>query len=756
MRYVCLFFICPLALFTAPCGVAPATAEDVSAPQPFDVTQRVLWTTSHVTGSPEPPPPYRVRREFPELRVRQPITVEHEPGTRNLLLVHQEVPWVGKGRIVRLAEETNGRDVDVLLDTNRTLYSLAFHPDYETNGFLYVGSNGPVTAEDKDIPGRRFRPGAKKTSSIIRYTVSRKPPFGIDPQSEQIIIEWPSNGHNGAGIAFGKDGMLYVTSGDGTSDSDVDLAGQDLTRILAKVLRIDVDHSRQGRPYSIPKDNPFVGIEDVRPETWAYGFRNPWRLHIDRHSGDIWVGQNGQDLWEQIYLVQRGANYGWSLFEGGRPFQPDRQQGPTPISRPIAEHHHSEARSLTGGVVYRGEKLPELHGAYLYGDWSTGKIWGIRHDQGKVTWHGELADTSLQVVGFGTDSQSELLVVDYGGGLYELEKVPESQQPKIDFPRQLSDTGLFTSVKDHQMHPALIPYSVNAPLWSDGADKDRWIALPGETQIQFKPKGGWEFSDAAVLVKTFSLELKTGVAASRRRIETRLLTRQQGQWHGYTYVWNPDQTDATLVESSGRDLKLIIHDRDVPGGERIQTWRLPSRAECMVCHSRAANFVLGLNVLQMNRRHDYGAATDNQLKVLQQLSVFTDDTLPENPRDHSRLVDPYDDREDLAARARSYLHANCSQCHVVAGGGNSQINLDFTTELAGTKLIDTLPQHRNFSTLGNPLVKPGDPEKSILYERVTRRGKGQMPPLATSLVDRRGTKLLSDWISSLSVRVDEP
>jgi mono/diheme cytochrome c family protein len=184
--------------------------------------------------------------------------------------------------------------------------------------------------------------------------------------------------------------------------------------------------------------------------------------------------------------------------------------------------------------------------------------------------------------------------------------------------------------------------------------------------------------------------------------------------------------------------------------------RSMSRSECMVCHSRAANFVLGLNVLQMNRRHDYGTTTDNQLKLLQQLSVFTDDTLPGNPQDHSRLVDPYDARADLTARARSYLHANCSQCHVVAGGGNSQINLDFASTLAGTKLIDTLPQHRNFGTLGNPLVNPGDSKKSILYERVTRRGQGQMPPLATSLVDHRGAKLLSDWINSLPVRLDAP
>jgi uncharacterized repeat protein (TIGR03806 family) len=496
-------------------------------------------------------------------------------------------------------------------------------------------------------------------------------------------------------------------------------------------------------------------------------------LHVDRITGDLWAGQNGQDLWEQIYLVQRGANYGWSLFEGSHPFQPDRKQGPTPISQPIAEHHHSEARSLTGGVVYYGKRLPDLYGAYVYGDWSTGKIWAIRHREGKVTWHRELADTALQVVGFGTDSHGELLIVDYGGGLYRLEKAPEVQQPGSKFPQRLSDTGLYESVRDHQMHPALIPYTVNAPLWSDGAHKDRWLALPDHTRIEFTAKGGWNFPDGAVLVKTFSLDGQDAEPSTRRRIETRLLTRQQGEWQGYSYVWNEEQTDATLVDSGGANLELVIRDSQAPGGKRAQTWRLPSRAECMVCHSRAANFVLGLNVLQMNKLHDYGIVKENQLGVLQQLGIFKVaaelheaagkkptgelvNVLPQSPSEYPHLVDPYDDAQDLTARARSYLHANCAQCHVVAGGGNSHINLDFATNLVDAKLIDTLPQHKNFSRPGAVLVRPGDPENSILYQRITRRGPGQMPPLATSLVDRRAAKLLREWISSLPASKIEP
>ncbi len=490
------------------------------ADKPFGIPKRIPWTTSRVVGSPDPPLPYRVRRVFPQLRVANPISIAHEPGTEQLLLVQQLWPWVGPGRILRVKEGTGDR-TEVLLNLDRTIYGLAFHPDFQKNGYLYIGSNGPVTAEDRDLPGRRFRPGAAKTTRISRFTIARTPPFGCDPRSEKVILEWPSNGHNGGDLAFGKDGMLYISSGDGTSDSDTGLAGQDLSRLLAKVLRIDVDRPEPGQAYSVPKDNPFAGPPGqpgrlggdahrdarVRPETWAYGFRNPWRLHVDRQTGDVWVGNNGQDLWEQIYLVERGANYGWSLVEGTHPFLPQRKQGPTPISKPIAEHSHSEARSLTGGLVYRGTKLPELQGAYLYGDWSTGKVWGLRHSKGKVTWHRQLADTTLQVVGFGTDSHGELLILDYGGGIYQLEPAPKETEP-TRFPTRLSETGLFESVQGHRPAAGLLPYSVNAPLWSDGAEKDRFLAIPGEGRIDFTGERGWNFPDGTVLVKTFSLLLR--------------------------------------------------------------------------------------------------------------------------------------------------------------------------------------------------------------------------------------------------------
>ena len=180
-----------------------------------------------------------------------------------------------------------------------------------------------------------------------------------------------------------------------------------------------------------------------------------------------------------IHLIKRGGNYGWSVMEGSHPFQLHRKRGPTPIVPPIVEHPHSDFRSIIGGFVYHGSRLKELRGAYIYGDHETGKIWGLRYDGKKVTWHKELAQTTIKIVAFGEDRQGELYVVPLSGEIFHLEPAPPAITD-TKFPTRLSETGLFTSVKDHQPAPGLIPYSVNSALWSDNAHKDRYLALPGD------------------------------------------------------------------------------------------------------------------------------------------------------------------------------------------------------------------------------------------------------------------------------------
>lgn len=744
-----------------------ATAAGSASGQSFDVTKRVPLTTSMVVGSPEPPPLYRVQRVYPDFRPVFPITVKAIPGTDQMFVITQDRPY-SPSSLYRFKDDSAVKTVDAVkvLDTpdGGTAYDIAFHPRFAENGYVYLGWNAKDKTKDKHF------------SRIIRYTMARTPPFAFDVKSAQTVIEWESNGHNGAAVCFGTNGMMYVTSGDGTSDSDGNVMGQRTDTLLAKVLRIDVDHPENGKLYAVPKDNPFVGDKRFVPETWAYGLRNPWRIAADPKTGHLWVGNNGQDLWETAHFVRKGDNYGWSVTEGSHPFYPNRTPGPTPIAAPTIEHHHSEFRSLTGGIVYHSDALPDLKGAYLYGDYSTGRIWGMKHDGTKPIWHKELATPRLQITAFGTNTRGELLICDHRGagegGFYTLVPTPKEEKPSA-FPRKLNESGLFDSVKDHRMKPGVVPYSVNAPFWSDGMHKERWIALPAGTAIDFTRTRGWNFPDKTVLVKSFAGE-------PGKWAETRFLTKQDGEWCGYSYVWNADGTDADLVPAAGMD-------RDVIVGGRKQTWHYPSRAECMVCHSRAQNFVLGLCTGQMNKPHDYGGTTDHQLRVLDRLGMLKADWTAELKAKYGEqagakrlkgkeadeyvtqrlpaakptalpdelvkmldpLVDPADATQDLAKRAKSWLHVNCSSCHVEAGGGNAQIELEFATALDKMRLLDAKPLHHTFDVPEARLVAPGQPERSVLLKRVGTRGPNQMPPLASNRVDEAGLKLLRDWVASL-------
>ncbi len=701
--------------------------------------KRIPWNDSRVVGSPDPLPPYKTVRAFPRLSIKQPLAMAPEPGTDRLFVLQHLGFWSGPSKLLAVRDDPGSETVDTLLDIDGLAYGFAFHPDYARNGYVFVGMNGPTH-------------GGVSTQ-VVRYTVDRRN-GRIDPATRLSIIAWPSDGHNGGDLAFGNDGTLYVSAGDGSAGSDVYQTGQTLDDLRGAILRIDVDHPDAGRAYSIPRDNPFVGRTGARPELWAYGLRNPWRLSYDRESGQLWVGNNGQDLWEQVYLIKKGGNYGWSLFEGSHIFLENRPAGPDPILLPTAEHHHSEARSLTGGRVYRGKRLPDLVGAYVYGDWSTGRVWGIRHDGRKAAWHRELVDTPFNITGFGTDHAGELYVIDQAGGFYRLEPTSDADRSKQPFPIRLSETGLFASAAAHAPHPAAIAYGVVAPQWADGASMERFAALPGLDRIEQHPQlnagGAWTLPNGSVLVQTLSIErLDDAGRAARRRIETRLLVRQQGEWTGYSYRWNPEQTDATLVPASGGSEELDVPDPGAPDGRREQSWRFPARTECLVCHSRAAGFVLGFSPLQLDRECRQGEKVINQLRALDGLGVFQGE-LPKQSANRPRLVDPYDAHAALEARVRSYLHINCSVCHVKEGGGNSLMELDVATPTRRMNLVDTKPVHDPLGLSDARLVAPGAPERSVLFNRISRRDTRKMPPLGSNEVDRDAVRFIGEWIRELS------
>ncbi|MBN2550907.1 MAG: PQQ-dependent sugar dehydrogenase [Anaerolineales bacterium] len=284
------------------------------------------------------------------------------------------------------------------------LLGLAFHPDYPENNTFYVNYT------DRD-----------GNTVIARFQVSAADPGKADPTSEvQLLqVQQPYANHNGGEIAFGPDGYLYIGLGDGGSGGDPLGSGQSLATLLGKILRLNVN--TEG-PYAIPPDNPFINGEG-RPEIWAYGLRNPWRFSFDRLTGDLYIGDVGQSQWEEINFLPAGAaggaNFGWNLYEGSHPFKNDLAPGAAVIP-PIAEYDHNQGCSVTGGVVYRGTSLPAMQGVYLYGDYCSGNIWGLKQSA-NGSWENRLLFQGIGAISsFGEDEAGEVYLVDHRGNIFRL------------------------------------------------------------------------------------------------------------------------------------------------------------------------------------------------------------------------------------------------------------------------------------------------------------------------------------------------
>ncbi|MEZ6116964.1 MAG: PQQ-dependent sugar dehydrogenase [Pirellulaceae bacterium] len=561
-----------------------------------------------------------------------------------------------------------------------------------------------------------------------------------------MIIAWPSAGHDGGGIMFDKAGVMYLSAGDGSSTSDEHDTGQRLDDLPGSILRIDVDHVQANQAYSIPADNPFVGQENVRPEIYAYGLRNPWRLTYDIISDQLWTGINGQDLWESAQLVRKGENYGWPIMEANHPFQLERQIGPGPIVRNTVEHPHSESRSLTGGFVYRGSLWPELQGAYLYGDYETGNIWAVKHDGQQVVWQRHLAATRIKITCFTPGLNGEILVVDHQGKIYRLIDNAQAKSAAA-FPVKLSESGLFENMDLLQPQPGVWPYRIRASRWADGATAVRHVGIPGVEQAKPKQNKAWVLPEASVLAKTYSLPVwdEATKMTRLRKVETQVLTKQAGEWAGYSYRWNAEQTDAELVPAEGATSEWIVQQRD-----RVEPirWRFHSRNECIVCHNREIEYVIGFTTSQLDCSTQISDTTMSQLQYFQDIGLATD-VARVDPDDSRHLQDPYQEDGDLAQRARSYLHVNCRPCHAREAGGNATIDLDIGSNPERMKLFGERPMHGDFGLRDAALVVSGHPERSVLYYRLAKLGPGRMPYAGSSSSDVDGIKLIYDWIQSL-------
>ncbi len=667
-----------------------------------------------------------LQRVFANVPLSQPVAMLQAPGDDSRWFVVQ------KGGAVRVFANTANPaandfiSVAVNASSEGGLLGMAFHPDWMTNRQVFLS----------------FTEGSPMVSTVARYSI-RADGLTADPATRVNIIRVPQpveQNHKGGQIAFGPDGHLYFGLGDGGGGGDPHDTAQDTTDLLGSMLRLDIVN---GTPYAIPHDNPFASgaLCDGRPHTdstddcaeiYAWGLRNPWRWSFDSATGDLWVGDVGQGTLEEIDRIERGGNYGWDCREGtgGYANRSPVCTTATGLIDPVHQYGRNLGYSVTGGYVYRGSALPGLVGSYLFGDFGSGRIWHLVPGAGGAFSAEELFDFANDgLASFGTGNDGELYVVDIAAG--QLHKIVPtgSAQPATPVPAQLSQTGCVNAQDPSQIATGLIPYEPAAPFWSDSATKERWLAIPNNTAIGVGADGDFSFPNGTVLMKHFRL--------NGALVETRLFMRHpDGDWAGYSYEWNTQRTDATLVQG---------------GKTGPQGWIFPSSNDCLRCHTAAAGFSLGIEAAQLNRDFRYASTgrTANQLKTLDAATMFV--TPLGDPALQPSMPNPFDTSAPLAQRARSYLHTNCAHCHRPEGVAQSSMDLRYATLLSGTNACGTPTQFGDLGLgAGARIIAPGSAANSVLAARMARRDVNGMPPLASSVVDSAGVALVQEWIASLT------
>ena len=679
------------------------------------------------------------------------------PGETNRLFVVERA-----GRIIvitNLVVPNRTVFLDVTNSTESTiletgLLGLVFHPGFATNRTFFTFRT-LFTSSPAAIGGFH--------DQLSRYQVDPQDPNRALAGSETpVLVQLDDNAtHNGGDLHFGSDGYLYVSFGDeGPPLSQASPLSQSIDRhLFGTILRLDVDrrpgsllpnpHPSVTSEYRIPPDNPFVGAtvfqglpvnpDEVRTEIYALGFRNPWRFWIDPLSGNLYCGDVGSSTIEEIDLVEAGGNYGWPYLEGDLP-NPFASQLP-PVFEPkppLATYTHGnksdQGNSVVGGLIYRGSALPGLYGHYIFGDHVRGQVWAI--DQNIAGSHAPVvrltADAGL--CAFATDPRDgEILLANFRDG--QIRRLVYHSPEITPLPTRLSETGAFSDLASLTPNPGIIPFQVAVPFWSDHALKSRWFALPDATsKIGFRETGNWQFPVGMVWIKHFELELTNGVPESRRRLETRFLVRNHEGVYGVTYRWNEDQQDATLVAESGRDEQFIIRDG---ANSRLQTWRYPSRAECVTCHSELGGLALGFNTAQLNRETDYGYGPVNQIEALR-AAGYIDGIVPAADT-LWRLARSDDTTQPFHHRLKSYFAANCVYCH--QPGSRSALGAVWDARIQTSLATSGL--------LASHLVTPYNPASSFLHYRISVNDLTRMPPIGSSEIDSNAVVLVEDWINTL-------
>ena len=686
--------------------------------------------------APAPPPglsTVTTQRSFPNLSFNAPLGMFQAPGEPGRIIIMER-----DGRLQGFPNRADAGTADVVellditgrVDTNGEggLLGLAFHPQWATKKEIFLS----------------YTESGSPLRSIISRFKSNDSGLTFDPSSEEKLLQLdqPYSNHDGGSIAFGPDGFLYIGFGDGGSGGDPQYRAQRLETNLGKFLRIDVDVPFIEK-YRIPSDNPYAA--DNTPcnrtstaeeqaagircaEIYALGVRNPWRWSFDTVSGDLWCGDVGQGLHEEVDRIVLGGNYGWRLREGLSCYDVTNGCPPAGLVEPVLDYPRTDGNSITGGFVYRGSRIPQLVGRFVFGDYGSGRIWALEPNAMGGFGKRLLQASAFSIASFGQTLDGEVYVLDIATGQLD-QLVPMGTPPVDTFPQKLSLTGCFDPANPKQPIAAMIPYDLNSSFWSDGAVKERHFAIPDGTKITIGADGDFDFPIGTVISKSFTI--------GGKRVETRLFMRHpDGSWAGYSYEWDDAETDATLLPAS--------KSRQVGG----QTWYFPSRAQCLQCHTAVAGRTLGPELAQLNRSIRYPiGATRNQLTVLDGLGFLAApltgavDTLPK--------LEPLAGTAPVETRARSWLHANCAGCHR-SGAGQGPADFRFSRTFKETNTCNVTPDNGDLGIVGARLIVPGAPNQSLVSRRIHALDVARMPPVGSSIVDAAGAAVIDEWITSVT------
>ncbi|MEO5804523.1 MAG: PQQ-dependent sugar dehydrogenase [Verrucomicrobiota bacterium] len=694
----------------------------------------------------------------------KPVGFAVEPGETNRLFVVERF-----GRIIVITNLANPTRTVFMDITNKVyadydmayvegLSSLAFHPGYATNHFFYM------TYTLRTNVGGVWQ-NHNRLSRFSSFELNNR---GSSKSELPLITQFDEGpGHNMNDLQFGPDGYLYCAvgdEGDGGTGDDYDNAQRIDKDFFSAILRIDVDklpgnlspnsHPASTTNYAIPVDNPFVGATNfngisvnptnVRTEFYAVGFRNCWRISFDPATGRLYEGDVGQHGREEVNVVVKGGNYGWAFREGTLAGPKGAPPPAATLINPIVEYGTgygtNQGFSVIGGVVYRGLRIPDLYGAYIFSDYVSGNIWMLRYDGTNATPRLRLVGQA-GIAGFGTDpSNGDVLMADHESGtIWRLDFASSSPG---NIPPTLADTGAFSNLTTLGVHTGILPYDINVPFWSDNGTKKRWFSLPDlKFKLGFNAEGNWNFPATTIWIKHFDLEMTNGVPQSERRIETRFLVRNSNGIYGLTYRWGNSTTNAALVPDSGMDENFLINDG---GTVRTQVWHYPGRNECIACHTPVAGYALGFNTPQLNRDVNYETVT-NQIHALSDAGYFS--SAVTNLQTLRALASATNSNISREYRVRSYLSANCVQCHQPGGAAQSYWDARITTPLSQANIINGAL----FNNMGNPtnvVIRPGSLSQSMLLTRLANLGPAHMPPLATTVLNSEAINLVSAWITN--------